>query len=198
MQRLLEEKADLDSEIEKLYATFDAQLDLNDQEPEEEVGGTDDTMHAPERVDGEGRQLGADASAAADADEPPGPRPPGEQGPLPRAHAEIPAYDLHGFSVLTLVHDSGVHGLGVNFCRCEGHPPEHEQLLIHGLFPASTKNPQTAYDTGSIEKALLEESECHTPTESYWKKVTRLTVPEDPTATVVCSIYNLIWYRTHF
>ena len=87
--------------------------------------------------------------------------------------------------MLTLVHDNGVHGLGVNFCKCEGHLPEHEQLLMAVLFPASTKDPATAYDVGSLEKALIEEVECHTPVESYWKKICRFTVPEDPAATVV-------------
>ncbi|VDC06390.1 unnamed protein product, partial [Peniophora sp. CBMAI 1063] len=135
--------------------------------PEEEEGGTDDKHHAADDTP-------EPAGAAGGA----GPR------PTPRAHAAIPRVDLHGFPVLTLVHDNGLHGLGINYCKCDGALPEHEQLLMHGLFPASTKSPATAYDVGSLEKALVEEVECHTPVELYWKKICRFTVPEDPAATM--------------
>ncbi|KZV59636.1 hypothetical protein PENSPDRAFT_566187, partial [Peniophora sp. CONT] len=104
--------------------------------------------------------------------------------PKARGHAAIPDYDLHGFPVLVLVHDNGVHGIGVNFCRCDDHRPEYEQLLVNGLFPASTHSPATAYCVDSLEKALIENVECRTTTESYWKKVARLSHPDDPTSTV--------------
>ncbi|KZV58846.1 hypothetical protein PENSPDRAFT_566178, partial [Peniophora sp. CONT] len=90
----------------------------------------------------------------------------------------------HGFGVLTLVHDNGVHGLGVNYCKCPGSQPLHEQLLVHGLFPASTAAPATAFHYPSLDKALVEEAECHVTTEPWWKKIARLTHPDDPGATV--------------
>ncbi|KZV60285.1 hypothetical protein PENSPDRAFT_594254, partial [Peniophora sp. CONT] len=89
-----------------------------------------------------------------------------------------------GARLLVLVHDNGVHGIGVNFCRCEDHRPEYEQLLVNGLFPASTRSPATAYCVNSLEKALVENVECRTTTEAYWKKVARLSNPDDPTSTV--------------
>ncbi|VDC06701.1 unnamed protein product [Peniophora sp. CBMAI 1063] len=186
-------------ELNVLYGAYDAYQEIENLEPEEEEGGTDDTQHAPsgagedsETAGAAGAAEGADTSTApagpadntAENAEPAGAAGLGEERPTPRSSAAIPRYDLHGFAVLALVHDNGVHGLGVNFCKCEGHLPEHEQLLMAGLFPASTKDPATAYDVGSLEKALIEEVECHTPVESYWKKICRYTVPEDPAATV--------------
>lgn len=185
IQKLLEEKKDPDSALEMLYGLIDTQLSLEGDEPEETIGGTDDAMHARAQDEPEPEDEAPAADAGAGGTLPAGNEPDAESLPLPREHAAIPKYDLHGFTVLTLVHDNGVHGLGVNFCRCQGHAPEHEQLLMHGLFPASTIKPSTAYDTESLEKALVDETECHTRTESYWKKIARLTVPEDPTATVV-------------
>lgn len=179
------ETDDIDSELQLLYGAFDSQLDLQEDEPEEVVGGTDDTTHAPpapETVPAAGANAAAGAAGAASDDT-----------AAPRLHSAIPDYDLHGFTVLTLVHDNGVHGLGVNFCRCAGHLPEYEQLLMHGLFPASTKAPATAYDVGSLEKALVEEAECRTTSESWWKKIARLTEPEDPGATVVS--IAIAWHR---
>lgn len=180
------EPEDIDSELQMLYAAYDAMLEQERAEPEELVGGTDDTTHAPQQP------IHASGERASVADVP-------DAGtvPEPRAHTVIPSHDLHGYAVLTLVHDNGVHGLGVNFCQCPGHLPEHEQLLMHGLFPASTKAPATAFDVGSLEKALVEEAECRTTTESWWKKITRLTVPDDPGATVVCDrtlVYRALTY----
>lgn len=185
------EDNDFDSELQMLYAAFDSQLRPNGWEVEEEPGGTDDAAHAPvEPLSGSGADAAGsfDSSGAPGAPDPPG-QGPGDAGtsPLPKARGPeaIPDYDLHGFPVLVLIHENGVHGLGVNFCRCDDHLSEYEQLLACGLFPASTHSPATAYDMESLEKALVETVECRTTTEGYWRKLCRYTVPEDPNATVV-------------
>ncbi|KAA1478764.1 hypothetical protein DENSPDRAFT_788385, partial [Dentipellis sp. KUC8613] len=46
---------------------------------------------------------------------------------------------------MILVDTSGVHRLWVEECECEDRQPVHQQLMMAGLFPATFKDPRTAF-----------------------------------------------------
>lgn len=191
------EDPEFDPNVEEVLVEMERQLDLEQWQLEDLPGAATDEPRTSTRViepdpalaDESSHRKAPDAVADGDSAAENAPAP---EGALPRARGRdaIPDRDRHDFPILILVHDSGVHGLGVNFCRCSGCPPEHEQLLLHGLFPASIQDPSTAYDVESMDKALVEMLECRTSTEEYWKKLCRFTVPEDPEVTVVSNLDN--------
>lgn len=54
------------------------------------------------------------------------------------------AFDT-GATVLTVGHTNAIHRVDVAYCRCEDTPPLFVQLLRHGLFPATSECPETAF-----------------------------------------------------
>ncbi|KAL4073924.1 hypothetical protein J3A83DRAFT_4357851 [Scleroderma citrinum] len=46
---------------------------------------------------------------------------------------------------LVLVHTNGIHYCNVKYCTCVGAEDSHLQLTMAGLFPATTKQPRTAF-----------------------------------------------------
>ncbi|KZV60085.1 hypothetical protein PENSPDRAFT_541778, partial [Peniophora sp. CONT] len=105
--------------------------------------------------------------------------------PQTEAHSDSKAapQDLHNFPVMVLIHANGVHNIGVNFCRCPNHLSDDLQLLSHGLYPASRDRPSTAFHMRSMDTTLIDHLECRTSNEAGWKKLCRLTVPENPKET---------------
>lgn len=49
-----------------------------------------------------------------------------------------------GNRVITIVHQTGLHKLDIVSCQCPDAPPLYAQLILHGLFPATPTNPETA------------------------------------------------------
>jgi hypothetical protein len=56
--------------------------------------------------------------------------------------------DKNGNPVITIIDRSGVHEIGVRWCCCPNAPERDMQLMAAGLFPATFRNPKTAFTFG--------------------------------------------------
>ncbi|KZV61151.1 hypothetical protein PENSPDRAFT_593162 [Peniophora sp. CONT] len=93
----------------------------------------------------------------------------------------IPTTDMFGFRTLVVAHIDGIHGLGVGFCKCEGHVPEDEQLLRYGgLYPASQDRPSTAFTLQFLEYRHVDDVVCKTTAQAHMRKIRRCTEPDEP------------------
>ncbi|KAI0038755.1 hypothetical protein FA95DRAFT_1505108, partial [Auriscalpium vulgare] len=108
-----------------------------------------------------------------------------ENGPLPKpAHLSYSkgAVDEHGNRLITVVHINGVHQIGVAWCHCPSAQQRDLQLMDIGLFPASYKQPQTAFTMEVLEGFTLDVLECKTTASQYYSKLRRATSKEFPYA----------------
>ena len=88
--------------------------------------------------------------------------------------------------------DDSIHGVGVGFCRCEGHPSDDEQLLRWaGLYPASQDLPSTAFTLQFLEYRHLDDVVCKTSAQSHMRKIRRCTEPEDPRLAPVSGYFDI-------
>ncbi|VDB91414.1 unnamed protein product [Peniophora sp. CBMAI 1063] len=95
--------------------------------------------------------------------------------------SSIPTKDLYGHRTLVIVHTDGIHGVGVGFCKCDGHAPEDQQLIQHGgLYPASQDRPSTAFTLQFLEYRHIDDVVCKTSPQAHMKKLRRCTEPNDP------------------
>lgn len=93
----------------------------------------------------------------------------------------IPTRDLRGYRTLVVVHTDGIHGIGVGFCKCDGHLSEDEQLLRHGgLYPASQDSPATAFTLQFLEYRHVDDVICKTSSQAHMRKIRRCTEPDEP------------------
>ena len=83
--------------------------------------------------------------------------------------------DPQGYPLLTVVDTSGVHGIGVRWCNCPDAMPRDRQLLAMGLYPASVKNPRTAFTFRVLDAFLIANKECKTPAGQYFAMLRRIT-----------------------
>lgn len=74
-----------------------------------------------------------------------------------------------------LVDSNGIHHLRVRYCNCPDAPPHDEQLLLHGLYPSSTKQPRMAFTFRVLDEYLLTNLECKTAPKSFCARLRRLT-----------------------
>jgi len=84
-------------------------------------------------------------------------------------------FDMNGRPILVIVDVSGVHHLGVEFCRCQNALSHEEQLMALGLFPATFDHPQMAFTFNVLDNFLLDNLECKTTASNYYSKLRRLT-----------------------
>ena len=54
---------------------------------------------------------------------------------------------------LTVVHHNGIHDVKVAWCECAHSGDRVDQLMLHGLFPATLTNPQTAFTFVMLNQA---------------------------------------------
>ena len=99
-------------------------------------------------------------------------------GRLPVAAVDGVVEPLAGTPVvrtMVIADTNGVHELPVVFCSCKGAPDEHMQLFDMGLYPATSKRPQTAFTFRLLDDVLLTAKACKTSIQNYYNKLRRLT-----------------------
>ena len=87
-----------------------------------------------------------------------------------------------GDPVITVIDRSGVHEIGVRWCCCPNAPDHDMQLMATGLFPATFRNPKTAFTFRVLEEFHLDNLECKTTPSQFFSRLRRLTSDEFPNA----------------
>jgi hypothetical protein len=88
--------------------------------------------------------------------------------------------DKENNPVITVIDRSGVHEIGVRWCCCPGAPERDMQLMVAGLFPATFRNPKTAFTFRVLEEFHLDNLECKTTPSQFFSRLRRLTNDEFP------------------
>ena len=88
--------------------------------------------------------------------------------------------ETEGKPIMTVVDRSGVHEIGISWCRCPGAPERDIQLMMAGLFPATFHNPKTAFTFQVLEDFHLDNLECKTTPSQFFSRLRRLTNDEFP------------------
>jgi hypothetical protein len=81
---------------------------------------------------------------------------------------------------MTVIDRSGVHEIGVCWCRCPGAPKRDIQLMREGLFPATFHEPKTAFTFRVLGDFHLDNLECKTTPSQFFSRLRRLTNDEFP------------------
>ena len=102
---------------------------------------------------------------------------------------------------LVIVHEHGVSTMPFSFCECPRVPgqselqvPEPMQLLKLGLYPASWKEPRSAYTISLLQSCHLLSLQTHCSTEDFYTYLRRLTDNVDPTSVPVSTFMT---HRLH-
>jgi hypothetical protein len=90
-----------------------------------------------------------------------------------------------GDSVITIIDRSGIHEIGVRWCCCSNSHGRDMQLMAAGLFPATFRNPKTAFTFRVLEEFHLDNLECKTTSSQFFSRLRRLTSYEFPNAVPV-------------
>ena len=88
--------------------------------------------------------------------------------------------DKNGGPVITIINRSGVHEIGVRWCCCFNAPEHDMQLMAAGLFPATFRNPKTAFTHRVLDEFHLDNLECKTTPSQFFSRLRRLTSNEFP------------------
>jgi hypothetical protein len=88
--------------------------------------------------------------------------------------------DKDGNPVITVIDRSGIHEIGVRWCCCPNAPERDMQLMAAGLFPATFRNPKTAFTFRVLEEFHLDNLECKTTPGQFISRLRRLTSDEFP------------------
>jgi hypothetical protein len=88
--------------------------------------------------------------------------------------------DKYGNPVITIIDRSGVHEIGVRWCCCPNAAERDMQLMAAGLFPATFRNPKTAFTFRVLEEFHLDNLECKTTPSQFSSRLRRLTSDEFP------------------
>jgi len=83
--------------------------------------------------------------------------------------------DKDGNQVITIIDRSGIHEIGVRWCCCLDAPECDMQLMAAGLFPATFRNPKTAFTFWVLEEFHLDNLECKTTPSQFYSCLRRLT-----------------------
>jgi hypothetical protein len=79
-------------------------------------------------------------------------------------------------SNLTIVSSTGIFNRSVRWCHCFKSPDQYVQLLLHAkLFPASFKNPKTAFTFEVLDHFRVDALECKTAAMNFMSKIRRIT-----------------------
>ena len=95
--------------------------------------------------------------------------------PAPLTHDLRPTFGGTGVRLFSIVDVTGVHQICVRWCMCEDALPVDEQLLANGLYPATSRQPRTAFTFAVLDDFLLASKECKASANSYWAKISRTT-----------------------
>ena len=89
-------------------------------------------------------------------------------------------HDKDGNPIVTIIDRSGVHEIGIKWCCCLNAPERDMQLMMAGLFPATFRNPKTAFTFRVLEEFHLDNLECKTTPSQFMSRLKRLTNDEFP------------------
>jgi hypothetical protein len=79
-------------------------------------------------------------------------------------------------SFLTIVASTGIFTRQVRWCQCANNPDQYVQLLLRSkLFPASFKNPKTAFTFEVLDHFRIDALECKTAAMNFMTKIQRVT-----------------------
>ena len=93
--------------------------------------------------------------------------------------------DKHGNPIITVIDRSGIHEIGVRWCCCLDALERDMQLMAAGLFPATFRNPKTAFTFRALEEFHLDNLECKTTPSQFFSRLRRLTSDEFPNSVPV-------------
>ncbi len=82
--------------------------------------------------------------------------------------------------IITVIDRSGIHEIGVRWCCCLDALERDMQLMAAGLFPATFRNPKTAFTFRVLEEFHLDNLECKTTPSQFISRLRRLTSDEFP------------------
>ena len=88
--------------------------------------------------------------------------------------------DKDGNQIITVVDRSGIHEIGIRWCCCPEAPDRDLQLMSAGLFPATFRNPKTAFTFQVLTEFHLDNLECKTTPSQFFSRLKRLTNDEFP------------------
>jgi CxC2 like cysteine cluster associated with KDZ transposases len=98
---------------------------------------------------------------------------------------------LKKVSRLTIVDKEGVFIHKVRWCSCSAQLPKAQQLLQAGLYPASLKQPRTAFTIRVLKYFHLDLMECRTSAFNFYSKLRRMTNELHPDSVPVSSVCYL-------
>jgi hypothetical protein len=79
-------------------------------------------------------------------------------------------------SHITIVSSTGIFKRSIRWCHCAKTPDDYVQLLLRAkLFPASFKNPKTAFTFEVLDHFQLDALECKTAAMNFMSKIKRIT-----------------------
>jgi hypothetical protein len=94
-------------------------------------------------------------------------------------------HDKYSDPVITIIDRSGIHEIGVRWCCCPDALERDMQLMTAGLFPATFRNPKTAFTFRVLEEFHLDNLECKTTPSQFFSRLRRLTSDEFPNSVPV-------------
>lgn len=79
-------------------------------------------------------------------------------------------------STLTIIASTGIFKRSIRWCHCAKSSKQYVQLLLRAkLFPASFKNPKTAFTFEVLDQFRLDALECKTAAMNFMSKIGRIT-----------------------
>jgi hypothetical protein len=99
-------------------------------------------------------------------------------------------------SYLIIVSSTGIFRRSIRWCHCAKSPAQYVQLLLRAkLFPASFKNPKTAFTFEVLDHFRLDALECKTAVMNFMSKLQRMTNEAFPSCVPVSLPIIRILYR---
>lgn len=91
-------------------------------------------------------------------------------------HNGGPCSNPVGERMFTIIDDNGIHSTKLAFCGCQELPPnKNKQLMRTSLFPATTKDPHTAFTINMLKRFQLHNFESKKAAYDYLGAVRRLS-----------------------
>ena len=90
---------------------------------------------------------------------------------------------------MTVVHHNGTHKVNIAWCQCPDSGDHVDQLMLHGLFPATLTSPQTAFTFEMLNQAHIHILQSKKSAYDYIWALRRLTnnvFTSDTPVRVVC------------
>jgi hypothetical protein len=98
-------------------------------------------------------------------------------------------------SKLTIVSSTGIFKRWIRWCHCAKSSEQYVQLLLRAkLFPASFKNPKTAFTFEVLDHFRLDALECNTAAMNFMSKIRRITDEAFPSRVPVsCPMHRIMF-----